>query len=76
MVRVGSIAFATVVVAALASAATAAELPSQARKAKPPAAEAAKKCNVGGVTGVVAANGVCMRLSGYVTGGFGAGSLK
>ena len=63
-------------VGALAVGCDAAELPSQARKAKPQEAAAARKCNVGGITGIVAANGVCVRLSGSVTAGVGAGSLK
>ena len=50
----------------------AAELPSQARKAKPQeSAQAHRTCNVGGVAGVVAANGVCVRLSGSVSARFG-----
>jgi hypothetical protein len=77
MVRVGSFAFAAVALAAFTSAAPAAELPSQGKNAKPPQrSEAARPCNVGGAPGVVAANGVCVRLSGFVTGGFGAGQLK
>jgi hypothetical protein len=70
----------TVVLAVLAASAlvaSAAELPSQARKAKPPeTARALKTCDIGGVAGVVAANGVCVRLSGYVSAGFGAGRFK
>ncbi len=54
----------------------AAELPSQARKAKPPETAAAKKCNIGGIAGVVAANGVCVRLSGSISASFGAAQLK
>ncbi|HTR15313.1 MAG TPA: hypothetical protein VMI72_19215 [Roseiarcus sp.] len=54
------------------SAASAAEMP--ARKAKPP--EAVRKCNVGGVAGVLAANNVCVRASGYVSVGFRAGQIK
>jgi hypothetical protein len=40
------------------------------------AATTAKTCNIGGVVGIVAANGVCVRLSGYVSAGFSAGHLK
>ena len=59
------------------SAATGAELPSQAKSAKPPEhAQRVKKCNIGGNVGVVAADGVCVRLSGSVTAGFSAGQLK
>ena len=59
------------------SAATGAELPSQVKSAKPPEhAQRVKKCNIGGVAGVVAADGVCMRLSGSISAGFGAGQIK
>jgi hypothetical protein len=65
-------------VAALVSAAAvhAAELPSQRHTDKTKGAEAAKKCNVAGSAGIVAGNGVCVKLSGYVTSQFGAGQLK
>ena len=77
MVRVGSIAIAALALAAFTSTAPAAELPSQGKKATPPQrSEAARKCNVVGMAGVVAANGACVRLSGFVTGGFAAGQLK
>ena len=49
----------------------AAELPSQARKPKHP--EAVKRCNVGGSPGVEAANGICVKMSGYVSAGFNLG---
>jgi hypothetical protein len=55
----------------------AAELPSQrgqTHKAKE--AKAAKTCNIAGSPGVLAANGVCVRLSGYVSSQFSAGQLK
>jgi hypothetical protein len=66
------------VVVALLSAATvhAAELPSQRHSDKPSHAEALKKCNVAGSPGVLAGNGVCVRLSGYVAAQFGGGQLK
>ncbi|RBP04570.1 hypothetical protein DFR50_13947 [Roseiarcus fermentans] len=55
----------------------AAELPSQARKAKTPeSAQAQRKCNVGGLVGVLAANGVCVKLSGSVSAEFGSGPIK
>jgi hypothetical protein len=67
----------TLVAALLGSTAVqAAELPSQRHSDKPAQAEAAKKCNVAGSPGVLAGNGVCVRLSGYVTSQFGAGQLK
>jgi hypothetical protein len=58
----------------LASAGQAAELPAQNNK--PTKAEPAKKCDIAGNPGVLAANGVCMRLSGYISSQFSAGQLK
>ena len=52
----------------------AAELPSQNKKPKP--AEALKHCDVAGSPGVMAANGVCVRLSGYISAGFNVGRVK
>jgi hypothetical protein len=67
-----SLAACAILTAALASAA---ELPSQNnKKQKPP--ETAKPCNVAGSPGVLAANGVCVRLSGYISAGFGGGQIK
>ena len=54
----------------------AAELPSQHHADKPTRAEAVKKCNVAGFPGVLASDGVCVRLSGYVSSQFGGGQLK
>jgi hypothetical protein len=59
-----------------AGAGQAAELPSQHHADKTKSAEALKKCNVAGSPGVVAGNGVCVRLSGYVASQFGRGQLK
>jgi hypothetical protein len=59
-----------------AVAAQAAELPSQRHTDKPARAEAAKKCDVAGSPGVLASDGVCVRLSGYVSSQFGGGQLK
>jgi hypothetical protein len=70
------IGFALVAAVLGATAVQAAELPSQRHSDKPAQAEAAKKCNVAGSPGVLAGNGVCVRLSGYVTSQFGAGQLK
>ena len=70
------IVFAVLAVAASLTA-RAAELPSQYnqhKKSKPP--EAAKHCNVGGSAGVMAANGVCVKLSGFVSTGFTVGGPK
>ncbi|MBV8104584.1 MAG: hypothetical protein JO223_08175 [Hyphomicrobiales bacterium] len=58
----------------LVASVAAAELPSQAKKAKP--AEVLKHCNIAGSPGVLAANGVCVRMSGYVSAGFNAGQIK
>ncbi len=59
------------------SAATGAELPSQSKSAKPPEHDQrVKKCNIGGIAGVVAADGVCVRLSGSISAGFSAGQVK
>jgi hypothetical protein len=58
----------------LASAGQAAELPAQNKK--PTKAESAKKCDIAGNPGVLAANGVCVRLSGYISSQFSAGQLK
>ncbi len=59
--------------AVLGAAAGAAELPAQNKK--PTKAEPAKTCDVAGNPGVLAANGVCVRLSGYVSSQFSAGQL-
>ncbi len=70
-----SVAFALAGAVVAAIAGQAAELPSQRHADKPKQAEAAKKCNVAGFPGVLASNGVCVRLSGYVSSQFG-GQLK
>ena len=71
------VAFALAAALCGATAGQAAELPSQRGQTnKPKQAYAAKTCNVAGVHGVLAANGVCVRLSGYVSSQFGAGQLK
>lgn len=70
---------AALAVAALlgAAAAQAAELPSQRGQThKTKEAQGARACNIAGNPGVVAANGVCVRLSGYVSSQVSAGSLK
>src|SRR5258708_1948510 len=56
-----------------ATAVQAAELPSQRHSDKPAQAEAAKKCNVAGSPGVLAGNGGCLWLNGYVTAQVGGG---
>ena len=58
----------------LANASAAAELPTQEKKPKAP--QAAKHCNIAGSPGIEAANGICVRLSGYISGGFNAAHDK
>jgi hypothetical protein len=66
-----AIGFAMLTFLALPTALSAAELPSQNnKKAKPP--EAVKHCNVAGSPGVLATDGVCVKLSGYISADFGA----
>lgn len=60
-----------------AAAGQAAELPSQRGQTnKPKQAEPAKTCDIAGNPGVLAANGVCVRFSGYISSQFTAGQLK
>ena len=56
-----------------ATAGQAAELPAQNKK--PTKAETARTCDIAGNPGVLAANGVCVRFSGYVSSQFSAGQL-
>jgi hypothetical protein len=56
------------------SCAEAAELPSQMKNAKP--RETVKHCNIAGSPGFLAANGVCMRISGYISAGVSVGHVK
>ena len=71
-----ALAVGSLALVACAAASEAAEWPSQARKARASDTAAATKCNVGGVAGVLAANGACVKLSGSVSARFTAGSLK
>ncbi len=64
------LAAAAVLVAA--AGARAAELPNM--KAPPP--PRARPCNIGGMVGVLAAGGVCVKIGGYVTGGVQMGNVK
>jgi len=57
-----------------ATAGQAAELPAQSKK--PTKAEPAKKCDIAGNPGMLAANGVCVRFSGYVSSQFSGGQLN
>jgi hypothetical protein len=55
----------------------AAELPSQrGQPDKSKKTEYVTPCNVAGFPGVLAADGVCVRFSGYVSSKFGATQLK
>jgi hypothetical protein len=58
----------------VATAGQAAELPAQDKK--PVKAEPARKCDIAGNPGVVAANGVCVRLSGYISSQVSGGNLR
>jgi hypothetical protein len=71
--------FAFALVAALLGAITgqAAELPAQnAQSKKPKQAEPVRRCDIAGSPGILAANGVCVRMSGYISSGVSAGQLK
>jgi len=57
-----------------ATAGQAAELPAQNKK--PTKAQPARTCDIAGNPGVLAANGVCVRLSGYISSQFSAGQLN
>ena len=60
-----------------AAAGGAAELPSQRGQThKPKRAESARTCNIAGAPGVLMANGVCVRMSGYVSSEFTGGQLR
>ena len=71
MLRAPTLAFAALFLAVPACVGLAAELPSQAKKATAKEIPAARKCNIGGIAGVIAANGVCVRMSGSVATQFG-----
>lgn len=77
MIARRSVAFALAAALLGALAGHAAELPSQRGRAnKPKQAEPARKCDIAGAPGVLAANGVCVRLSGYISSQFTAGQLR
>jgi len=59
----------------VASPSFAAELPS-GKKAKPARTESVRHCNIGGVSGVLGANGICVHLGGYVSAGVGMQQVK
>lgn len=54
----------------------AAELPAQnAQSKKPKQAEPVRHCDIAGSPGILA-NGVCLRISGYISSSFGVGQFK
>jgi hypothetical protein len=57
-----------------AAAVQAAELPAQNKR--PDKADLAKTCDIAGNPGVLAANGVCVRLSGYISSQVSGGNLR
>ena len=60
-----------------ATAGGAAELPSQRGKSdKPKHAEPARACNIAGAPGVLGPDGVCVKVSGYISSQFTAGQLR
>ncbi len=70
-------AFALAVALLGAIAGKAAELPAQnAQSKQPKQAQPVRHCDIAGSPGVLAASGVCVRISGYVSSSFGAGQLK
>jgi len=70
-------AFALAVALLGAIAGQAAELPAQnAQSKKPKQAEPVRHCDIAGSPGILAANGVCVRMSGYISSGVSAGQLK
>jgi hypothetical protein len=72
-----SVACALAVTLVGATVGQAAELPAQsAPSKKPKQAEPAKTCNIAGSPGILAANGVCVRFSGYISSQFSGGQVK
>jgi hypothetical protein len=71
--RFGAIALAGVVL--VATAAQGAELPSRRHQDKSKK-QYVTPCNVAGSAGVLAADGVCVRLSGYVSSSVSGGQLR
>jgi hypothetical protein len=67
-------AFALAVALLGAIAGQAAELPAQnAQSKKPKQAEAVRHCDIAGSPGILATNGVCVRMSGYFSTGVSVG---
>jgi hypothetical protein len=67
-------AFALAVALLGAIAGQAAELPAQnAQSKKPKQAEAVRHCDIAGSPGILATNGVCVRMSGYISTGVSVG---
>ncbi len=71
------VAFAFSVALLGAIAGQAAELPAQnTQNKKPKQAEPLRHCDIAGSPGILAANGVCVRMSGYISTGVGMGQIK
>jgi hypothetical protein len=71
------LAFAFVAALLGAIASQAAELPAQnAQNKKPKRAEPVRHCDIAGSPGILTAEGVCVRMSGYISSGVSAGQLK
>jgi hypothetical protein len=67
-------AFALVVALLGAIAGQAAELPAQnAQSKKPKQAEPVRHCDIAGSPGILTADSVCVRMSGYISSSFGVG---
>ena len=69
-----SIGYALAAILMGVSIAGAAELPTRNQKGKP--AKSVQHCDIAGSPGVLAANGVCVRISGYISAGVGMRQLK
>jgi hypothetical protein len=54
----------------------AAELPSQSIKKPKEAQQPVHSCNIAGITGVMLANGVCVKMSGFVSTQVTGGPIK
>jgi hypothetical protein len=70
-------AFALVTALLGAIAGQAAELPAQnAQRKKPKQAEAVRRCDIAGSPGILAPDGVCVRMSGNISTGVSTGQLR
>jgi hypothetical protein len=69
-------AFALAIALLGAIAGRAAELPAQNAQSKKPKQAAVRHCDIAGSPGILAANGVCVRMSGYISSGVSVGQIK